>query len=198
MTWVEIVKWIWRKLVEAKTKPAGGVGASIELGSGYSTEAERMKNRAKLEAVLDAVIQDPELFQDEADKHTHCNIAFARIAEEMGYIFDRDAAGDLPVANEMIRIMLDDPDRWTLEDGARAAAHALKGGLAVAIKSASPHGHVAAIAPREMELSESLQREVPIVANVGRGPSKYCKVSAAFPVAEGEPRYLLLDVEAAA
>lgn len=193
MTGAQIAIWIARKLLEMLKAPAGGTATSIELGSGYSTEEDRRMKREDLENLLEEIVADPTLFQDEADKHTHCNIAIARICEHFSYEFERNSMGDLPLANEMIGILQGDTDRWRMDSGIRAADHAMKGGLAIAAKKAEGHGHVAAVAPRAMELSGSLGFEVPIVANVGRGPSKFVKVSGAFPVAEGEPLYFLLD-----
>jgi hypothetical protein len=189
--WLKIGEYLWKVL----TTPKGGESASIDLGSGYSKEEDRAMKKEELESLLHDIVQDSDLFQDSADHHTHCNIAIARACEHFGYEWPKDTSGDYPLANAMIQIMIENGDRWILDDSDRAVAHAMKGGLAIAAKEYAEHGHVASIAPRPMEMSGSLGHEVPIVANVGRGSSKFCKVSEAFPPAEGEPRYFLLDVK---
>jgi len=77
-----------------------------------------------------------------------------------------------------------------------AAAHALGGGLAFAAMSSGQlgeaHGHITAIFPAPMQFSGSLNKNVCMVANVGKQNGEE-KVSQAFPVALGEPDYFLLE-----
>ncbi len=148
-----------------------------------------MEKREHLESLQSEILEDSDLF--EHDGKTFCNCGSARLMRS----YDYDPGDPPPLANDMIQAMIEDTERWSMVGGARAVAHAMRGGLAFAVKKYAVHGHLASIAPREMEMSGSLGHTVPMVANCGKGQSRICKVSEAFPVAEGEPRYLILDAE---
>ncbi len=169
--WLKLVKMAYEKALAYLTQPAGGIGIIQSLGSGYSTEEDRMANAQKLREACDAAIYNP-LFAP-AGGVTHCNQAAQEIANAMG-VTDIDGM----MANEQAAALAGAPN-WRSDTMERAAAHALKGGLAFAVLVDYPHGHITAIYPDPMEQSGSWACEVPIVANVGR-ENKRCKLSAAF------------------
>ena len=147
-----------------------------------------MSNVLILQDECDAVISDPSL--EPSAGVTHCNEGARRVAHAMGYLgFDDESL----LADDMVRIM-NDGAPWEKVDGATATAHALAGGLAFAAMSSvelgEEHGHIAAIYPAPMQPSGSLGKDVPMVANVGKQDREE-KVSAAFPVALGEPDYFI-------
>ena len=143
-----------------------------------------------LKAACDEVIADPAL--EPGNGVTHCNEGARRVAHAMGYFGFNDES---LLADDMIAIM-NAGGPWSKVDGATATAHALAGGLAFAAMSShqldDAHGHIAALYPAPMQLSGSFSKDVPMVANVGKQDREE-KVSAAFPVAFGEPDYFVLS-----
>ena len=176
----------WQRLLDAlidqSVTPAGGVGGHVWIGgTGYDAAKERTMDAAKLDALCLQLVAAPDL-QPAPDGRTFCNFAIQRAAAAYGcrdldHLMANDMAAQLPAL-----------PGWRQVGGARAAMHALAGGLAIAAKAYPAHGHVAVVAPRACEYSGSWGRSVPVVANVGR-QNGFMKCSQAFPVAEGEPLY---------
>ena len=143
-----------------------------------------------LKAICDEVIADPSL--EPSAGVTHCNEGARRVANAMGYFGFNDES---LLADDMVAIM-NAGGPWSKVDGETAAAHAQVGGLAFAAMSSyqlgEAHGHIAAVYPAPMQFSGSFNKKVPMVANVGKQDAEE-KVSAAFPVALGEPDYFVLS-----
>jgi len=118
---------------------------------------------------------------------TFCNIAARRVMDFFGYT-DFDAP-DLN-ADEMVGIM----KSWKEISGIAAAAHAIEGNLVFAGETSQrlheAHGHIAAVFPAPGQVSPSLGRAVPLLANVGIRCG-IIKSSDAFPVLDGEATYFL-------
>jgi hypothetical protein len=172
--WNSFWQFAWKDLLEQMVTPASGVGTVQELGSGYSTEADRAARVAELQAVCLATVEDPALAAGDV---THCNEAAARIAQAMG-------CGALfgLMANEQLHRLATLPD--CREDSIeRAHAHALRGGLAFACLEEYPHGHIATFYPGPLEYSTSWGCLVPPVANVGR-QNGIMRISGAFTAAD--------------
>lgn len=144
----------------------------------------------ELKAVLDAIIADPELAPKTVNGVlvTHCNAGAIRAA---------NAAG----CHELDGLMADDQYKtmdenrlgtWLKTSGESASLLANSGGLAFAAMTSKmlgeTHGHIAAVYPAPMQYSGSLNKEVPLVANVGKTDAEE-KESMAFPVSKGEPDY---------
>lgn len=143
---------------------------------------------ATLKDICDEVINDPSLEPENGT--THCNQGARRVAQAMGcHDFDDESL----LADDMVAIM-EAGGQWRKVSGSDATIHALGGGLGFAALSSlrlkEAHGHIAAIYPVGMQFSESLNRDVPLIANVGRQNGEE-KVSGAFPVALGEPDYFI-------
>lgn len=172
-----------------------------------------MDNGEILKAACDEVLADPALrpVYDKAGKllTTFCNVGVGRVAARCSC---PELDSTTMTAEKMIEhVRANVSGRWTIVDGRAAALHALSGGFALAFmdmaKLGEPHAHVAAVAPQGMQPSGSLAKDVPIVANVGKGdpaaplinagdgkktkPNWYCKSSAAFPTARGEAEYAI-------
>lgn len=157
------------------------VEISVELGSGYSVEAERLAAAGRLKELCDKIVIDERFLP--RDGKTYCNLALVEISR---YFECLDFVGKM--ANEIVDFLADGPPGWTLVNAERAARHALRGGLAVAVKKYPVHGHVAAVYPRECEMSGSWKKLTVFVANAGR-VNGIMKASEAFPVNGGEPAY---------
>jgi hypothetical protein len=168
-----------------------------------------------LKAACDAVVADPALQPEYSAKTglliaTHCDDGAAHVARAMGCeeFADPDLTADLMHA----LMTANASGRWRRVSGQEAVFHALDGGLAFAAATGAmlgeKHGHICAIRPEARQFSSSLNRDVPMVANVGKGdpsaplvdgPAKglrtkrnwNCRVSGAFPVAKGEPEYFI-------
>jgi hypothetical protein len=120
--------------------------------------------------------------------NTYCNMAVDSIAKGFGcYEFDGLMADDI------YQVMLtNESGKWDKVDGSDATIWALSNGLAIAalpsqtLKEA--HGHVAVIYPLGMQMSGSLGRDVPMVANIGKTVG-VMRSSEAFPVSDGEADY---------
>lgn len=141
---------------------------------------------AVLKDICDEILRD-EAFDPEAGK-THCNQAARRVAQAMGcHDFD-----DETLLADMMCDVMASGSRWSSVSGSDATIHALGGGLAFAAMAShrlgEAHGHIAAIYPVGMGYSGSFKKDVPYCANVGKR-NNLEKVSAAFPVAKGEPDY---------
>lgn len=121
---------------------------------------------------------------------THCNQAARIAAQAMGcHEFDDESL----LADDMIKIMDSNiSGKWEPVDGLDAAVFATSGGLAFAAMSSKDlgedHGHISVIYPGGLDFSPSLNKGVPLVANVGKR-NGVMKVSEAFPVGKGEPEY---------
>lgn len=173
---------------------------------------------ADLLAACDAVVADVALFPeyDAAGNllHTHCNASTLTLAHAKDcHDFDVLPGADPMMADQMHEVMAANASkRWKRGTGVEAAAHALGGGLAFASATAAMlgerHGHIAGVRPEATRFSGSLGKDVPMLANVGRGdpdkplgapnkagvrrkPNWNCKASQAFPPAKGEPDYFL-------
>ncbi len=156
-----------------------------------------------LRDACDQVIHDPNLapLVDALSNkviETHCNQGALLVAQAMGcHEFDPAEGEDLKTADEMVlHIVSNDSGRWSLVDGSTATIHALSGGLGFAAMDSArlkeAHGHIAAIYPVGMQKSGSLQKDVPMVANVGKCNGEE-KASSAFPVRIGEPSYFIWE-----
>ena len=162
--------------------PEGGIGASVELGSGYSVESDREARQARYMDLCNEAVSNPAWFQRD-DGTTYCNRAAAFIAQGMGYFGFRHGA----LANEMIAHLEQDPT-WREDSFERASRHAQRGGLAFLAMKDSPHGHICAVAPLAMEESGSWSGPVCMVANVGQKSSHgIIRASYAFRAAD-KPR----------
>lgn len=135
-----------------------------------------------------------ELTQNEAMQPdngvTHCNQA-ARLAAQFYRCNEFDDKSLL--ADDMIKIMDENKSgNWLVCDGYNATKFAMDGCLVFAAKTSkeldAKHGHIAIIIPLPMLHSGSLNRLVPQIGNVG-SRNGVMKVTEAFPVAKGEPRY---------
>lgn len=145
-----------------------------------------------LKEILDEIIADPTLAPEKVNGVlvTHCNQGARRAAQALGcHEFDDENL----TAEDMGEIMdANASGKWLKVIGSTATVHALNGGLAFAFMSAEKlkekHAHIATIYPLSMQMSGSLGKEVPCVANVGKTDAEE-KESLAFPPADGEPDY---------
>lgn len=195
------MRWFWERLrsffVSKIVADRLGQKPSIviyrEVGSLYSVELNRQRNAARLKAICDAVVTDKNFVMRDITgdgiSETFCNRALWETAAEMGYPEIRNKKLS---ANQSIDAILADK-RWRSDTGERAAEHARMGGLAIAGVKAKKHGHVATVYPAAMLFSGSLDKYVPVLANVGKR-NGIMKASEAFPVADGEPEYFLFDI----
>lgn len=162
-----------------------------------------------IQLVADPTLQ-PEYDRDGVLLRTHCNAAAVRTAQLYGCT-DFDAPNLL--ADDLFNIMkINVSKRWKIAGGQEATLHALGGGLAYAAMTSAmlneQHGHITVICPLGMQRSGSLDKDVPVVANVGKGDpgspigpadkngirhkkNWICKASQAFPIKEGEPAYFI-------
>lgn len=155
-----------------------------------------MRNVETLRAACDDILRDKNLkpVKDSEGNivKTFCNEGAMYVARSMG-CYELDSL----MADDQYKVMSKNVSkRWAKVAGMTSAAHANFGGLAFAAMTSEMlkefHGHIAAIYPAPMEFSESLQKAVPVVANVGKSNLKE-KESMAFPVAQGEPDYFIYD-----
>lgn len=148
----------------------------------------------ELKAACDSVIRNPALRP--LPGVTHCNAGALETAHAAGCAeFDRPAGEEPMLADEMYALMAtNESHRWEQVDGEAATDHALEGGLAYAALPSTRlhevHGHIATIYPAPMQMSGSLGKLVPVVANVGVTDAEE-KESLAFPVADGEADYFI-------
>lgn len=162
-----------------------------------------------IQLVADQTLQ-PEYNTDGVLLKTHCNQASRRAAQLLNCTeFDDESL----MADDMYAIMKSNPSkRWKIAGGQEATLHALNGGLAFAALPGAileeTHGHITVVCPLGMQRSGSLDKDVPVVANVGKGDpgsplgpadkkgirrkkNWICKASQAFPVEKGEPCYFI-------
>lgn len=180
-------KFYWHLLslrIKRQLGRAPQVELSTRIGSTwYSVQKERTMNKENLVRICTAVTTDPKFVA--RDGKTYCNLAFMEVAAEMGCDVFRGM-----MANQIIDYVSKAKD-WRRVTGEEAHEHARRGGLGVASRKGRPHGHVAAVFPGErMLFSGSLNKYVPLVANVGK-KNGIMKASEAFPVKEGEPDYYI-------
>lgn len=134
----------------------------------------------ELRKTLDTIVRDPSL-KAKNDGTTFCNYGVSRAAK----LFGLDLEGKL--ANQIIDLIRAS-SAWLCVSGGQASDWAQRGGLGLAVMPGEPHGHVATLYPAPMQVSTSLNREVPVLANVGKN-NGIMRASQAFPVAQGEPAY---------
>lgn len=143
-----------------------------------------------LKDYCDYIISAPEFkkrdITGDGKDETFCNRAVRYVSVKMGCMdFSPEDS-----ANSMVDVMA---DKWRKATAEEAIFHARNGGLAVAGKKYSSHGHVAVIFPDFGSYSGSWKKVVPMVANVGQSPNAVKKTSEVFPVKEGEPEYFIWD-----
>lgn len=143
---------------------------------------------ASLKAFLQDLTQRPKLQPENGV--THCNQGARETAQVCGcHEFDDMSL----LADDMVQMMsLNISNKWEPCDGSTAANRAMIGGLVFAAMTSKElgeeHGHITAIFPSAMQFSGSLGHDVPLCANVGKR-NGVMKVSEAFPVSKGEPKY---------
>ena len=179
-----------RALVDAGATPeqAESVKAfSVALGSGYSVEGERAMDADNLRRLGEAIILKwPPRAEKDGTMTTFCNRAVQEVAAAYGC---QDLDGMM--ANDMAQALGGGlVPGWARARGDMAAKHARRGGLALAAKEYTGHGHVAILAPESMQFSGSWGYDVPCVYNVGK-KNGLMKCSEAFAVAQGEPAYYI-------
>lgn len=138
----------------------------------------------ELRKLLTDLVKDPSLTM-RPDGTTFCNFGVQRVVKAFGLDFDGLMANDI-----YDRLAESVGKDWLKVAGQQASDRAQRGGLAIAAKKYAVHGHVAVLFPAPMTVSESLGREVPQIANVGK-KNAVMRVTEAFPVKEGEPDYFI-------
>ena len=195
--WNSLWKSLYAKALAALTQPGGGVGITEALGSGYSVAEDRMEKAAKLAALCEYAVTNPEWvahdITGDGEPETFCNRAAASIAEGMG---SSDLRPDMS-ANRMILAMSALPG-WREElDLDRVAALAQRGVLVMIAAIGPKHGHIVAAAPLPAEESSTWGGPVPMVAQVGTLAvgNGIKRLSAAFRAADrGELRAFIFEV----
>ncbi len=146
----------------------------------------------KLKDYLQALTQEPDLqpTMEDGVLVTRCNLGARKAAEFLGCLEFSDKN---LMADDMVKIMGQNASgKWQLVDGQTAATFAISDGLAFAAMTSEElgeaHGHIACVFPAPMQFSGSLNKEIPMIANVGKR-NGIMKVSEAFPVAKGESHY---------
>lgn len=154
---------------------------------------DKAYRKDRLRKVCDEVVGHPDYVKrdvtgDGVDE-TFCNLAFLRVAEEMGCPVPcrcghprgkhvkGACAGALGckcrahqplMANDLVEYMKSSME-WRTVSALAAQRHAWDGGLAVAGRKGAEHGHVAVVHPDGgMVFSGNWKQEVPTVANVGK------------------------------
>lgn len=163
-------------------------GKVFELESGYNKLHRIRKNLATLKDACLHVVQakdySPRDVTGDGKPETFCNMAVQYVAERMGC----GAFIGGPLANRMHDLM-EMSGEFTQVSGDDAAALAQKGCLVIASRKGERHGHVAVVFPAGPQFSASLEKNVPVVANVGKR-NGIMRVSLAFPVEDRqEPFY---------
>ena len=197
--WLRILGWLAgligdqsrkRALVDAGATPEQADSVkffSVPLGSGYSVEGERAMDAEKLRALGEAIILKwPPKAEKDGTLTTYCNRAVQDVAATYGC----EGLNGM-MANDMAQALGGGlVPGWTRAMGDMAAKHARRGGLALAAKEYTGHGHVAILAPESMQFSGSWGHDVPVLYNVGK-KNGLMKCSEAFAVAQGEPAYYI-------
>lgn len=173
-----------------------------------------MTDSDTLKKLADRLVDSPNLWpiydKDGKLLETFCNFSARLAAQAM--LCDEFNDPDL-LADDMVSIIrLNASGKWHITTGQEAANQSIAGKLAYACQDSKTmmesHGHITLISPEAMRYSGSFEKDVPVVANIGKGdPSKalqqienhplgyqtkpnwYCKTSEAFPVSKGEPLY---------
>ena len=162
------------------------------LDSGYNVDTDRRERMDKNTAYLDKLVHDEQYKPKKNDKggivETYCNFALHAYAKDC---FGYEGFKGL-TANEIYSKAVQDK-AFTPDTAERAVEHAKKGGFSFAAKQYPVHGHVAAVYPGPLVFSASWDKYVPLVANIGKSNGTMA-TSLAFPVAQGEPVYLLYKV----
>jgi hypothetical protein len=143
-----------------------------------------------LKAVCDAALSNP--LYHPANGITYCNWAVDSIAQQF-CCHEFDGLD----ADEIYQVMASNASgKWTKSDGSDAAIWALSNGLAIAgmpsQRMGQDHGHVAVLYPLGMQYSPSLNRDVPMLCNIGKSVG-IMKSSEAFPIADGEAEYFMFQ-----
>ena len=151
----------------------------IALPSGLDIESERMYRRGRLlTAQGEAIVMFPADSLPDGVLRTKCNFGVAHIAARMGCY---DLSG--LTANQMLHKLSMGVPGWREDEWQRATLHAMRGGLAV-IGWPHPdpkgHGHVVTVSPLEAQTSGTWGCAVPMVANIGKPPNDFKRLSGAF------------------
>lgn len=162
----------------------GAITTKVDLGSGYSVDAEREKKAAQLRQLCMEAVNNPAWVP--ANGRTYCNRATNFIAQGMGHFFPFDA-----MANDMVSSMASSPEWRQEHDLARIPGLAMRGTLVVFGLQEQPHGHVCVAYPGPPQMSGSWGREVPMAANVGR-KNGIMRLSEAFKK-DQPPRAFVLE-----
>jgi len=102
---------------------------------------------------------------------TMCNWGVNKICETMGYHGFKNPGNRIkPVmlANEMHDFMLKENIKWIRDSPVKAVGHAKKNCIAIASSKGKKHGHVAVVYPGPLVYSNKWNKEVPLVANIGK------------------------------
>lgn len=121
----------------------------------------------RLKQLLDKAMAKPEFRPDYPVLGvTHCNGAVQYVCEKMGLPEFRGK-----VANEIVRLVEGQPERFPVVDPVLGQKLALDGRAVLAGIEEEPHGHVALVYPTTTALQRSNKWggiEVPWIANVGK------------------------------
>ena len=186
--YVELAKFLLGKLTEARLRDGGAEGRVFTMSfetdwTGHSNSEERLARAAALRAACDAALNDPSLaasdIDGDGDLDTKCNWGLQRIAAELGCL---EFSGKR--ANEIHAMCLSKPLDYDSLSPERAVEAAKAGGLVVAsLPNPAGSGHVAVVYPTSSGFSGTLNRPVPMVANIGKPPNGVVPASKGFPVA---------------
>ena len=156
---------------------AAGVTGSVDLPTGYSTDAIADANAHRLAALCHEAVANPAW--EPRGGTTYCNRAVSFIAQGMGYFgFINDQ-----LANEMISSMASNPAWREEHDFGRIEALAMRGALIIFGLQDHPHGHVCVAFPAKAEDSGTWGGKVPMVCNIGKS-NGIIRLSQAFRVAD--------------
>lgn len=159
-----------RDLAAAGAGPAalaGSVTGRLDLGTGYSAEAERSKNVMLLLAACDKARGNPAWRPGQPSPgDTHCNGNADEVATDCGYDRLHGPDGKAFMADQQIAILAADP-QWREDSAERFGQHAQRGGLAFATVVEHPHGHLCPGYPQAPEQSDAWGGREPMVSNVG-------------------------------
>lgn len=193
-----LTKWLPRRELTLQ------ITQSIE-STGYDRMTEIDERVAKLSELLAAACTR---WESKPDGTTYCNFFCQEIARGFG-ITELDLSGGAPLmAADMgpkIQRLIQDaqldgtPCKWREDVAQRAVEHAKKGGFVLAWAGApvgEKHGHVAVLAPEDMEMSGTFGYPVPRCASIARNPfhNRIGRVSEFFK-ASNKPVYFLYDPE---
>lgn len=160
------------------------IGFHREIGSGYNTAMDRAERKQRLKDICITVLADPDMVQEGAV--TWCNRGNGIIAAHMGCF----EITEFMLAKEQIEEARGS-SKFIQGTAEEAAAHAKEGGYGFAGRIYEDSAHVDAIYPTDTKHSGSWDKQVPLVAHIGRAPNGIMRASEAFPVSEPEPVYFL-------